>query len=150
MRRGVIAWIALILVLPAVWLLLTAMPGGGRGLNAYREALGMSLAFLAITLSHRSFWPKPGQVDHASLVFMAVSTLPQWLVANGARWRIKWRMVAHIAWGTLLFLSLTSVVVALLGDSLDAVFLGAVGMMLNCLGSVIVMVARLPAARRQG
>lgn len=149
MRRSMIAWIALALVLPAMWLLLTSLPSGGSGANEYRSALGLSLGFLGITLAFRSFWPKPGQVDRASLVFMAVSALPFRLVAIGAGWHIKWRLVAHVAWGTLLFLSLTSVVVALLGDSEDAVFLGAVVVMLNSLGNLLVMVARLPADRRR-
>lgn len=149
MRRNMFARIGLILVIPAVGLLLTSLPGGGRGLNFSREELGMSLLYLAVTLSFRGLWPEPGQVDRASLVFMAVSMLPSWLVARGARWRIRWWLVAHSTWGMLLLIALTAVVAALLGNSGDALFLGVVVIMLNVLGSLIVMMARLPAGQRQ-
>ncbi len=149
MRRGIVTWITMTLLLAGLWLMLTSLPGDGRGVNFYREALGMSLLIVGMILAFRRLWPRPGQVDRASLVFMVVSTLPSWLVASGARWRIKWRLVAHIAWGTLLLLALAAVVAALLGDSGDAIFLETVVMALNVLGNLIVMMARLPASRRQ-
>lgn len=149
MRRSIIAWTALALVLPAVLLLLTSLPSGGSGTNEYRSALGLSLGFLGITLAFRRFWPKPGQVDRSSLVFMAVATLPFRLVAIGARWHIRWRLVAHVAWGTLLFVSLTSVVAALFGDSVTALGLALVACCFTMLGSLIVAMAASPADSRQ-
>lgn len=151
MRRVSIRWIAMIVLLTAVGVDLSWLLGNRHiitpGISV--SALGESLAILGATLAFRRFWPKSGQVDRSSLVFMAVATLPFWLVAIGARWHIRWRLVANAAWGTLLVVSLTSVVAALLGDSVTALGLAAVAIGLNCFGNLIIMVARLPAERRQ-
>ncbi len=149
MRRRVVTRITLTMLLAGICLLIASFPFGGGGIHYYRMALGMTLGFLGMTFSLLMFWPEPGQSDVTSLVFMAVSTLPSWLVASGARWRIRWRQVAKCAWGSLLILSLTSVALALFGDYRDAIFLTLAVGMLNVIGSLIVGVARLPVSRRQ-
>lgn len=143
MRRSIVAWIAFILEIAAIWLLLSSLLG--RGFDVHRMALGMSLGILGITLSILLFWPNPGQVDLVSVV----SVLPQWLVVIGARWPIRWRLVAYVAWVVLFFLGLTSVAVALFGDLEIAGLLGVVVAALNALGVLYVMAARLPGRGAQ-
>ncbi len=149
MRRRIVTWLALTLLLAGLCLMLASFPVGGRGVNFYREAIGMSLEFLGMTFSILRFWPEPGQSDVTPLVSLAVYALPSWLVALGARWRVKWRRVAYAAWGALLFLSLTAVVFALFGDRGSALILNGIVGCLNLFGMLFVMLARVPVSRRQ-
>lgn len=138
MRRSIIAWITITLESAAALLILTSLPG--VEFHQYRVMLGMSLGFLGITLSILLFWPNPGRVDLVSIV----SVPPQWLVVIGARWPIRWRLVAYVAWVVLFFLALTVAVAVIFGDLGIAVPLGVVVAALNALGLLYVMVARLP------
>jgi hypothetical protein len=153
MRREIIRWIAIIVLLVAVGVLLSALLGNRHiiTLAISSGALGMSLGALGITLVFRTRWPEPGQVDPALVVFMLRSILPYWLVAIGVRvrWRIRWRFVANGAWGTLFLISLTSIAATLFGDSVTALGLAAAVLCLNLVGSLFMALARLPAGRRQ-
>lgn len=147
MRRSIIRWIAVTLGILGISLLLTSLFSGNY--NSYRTALGESLVWLGLTLLLRMRWPGSGQIDGALVVSMLLFILPRWLVDMVARWPIRWRLVAHVAWGTLLLLSLTSVVAAIFGVSLDAVILGAVVAGLNLSRMLFVMMTRVPADSRQ-
>ncbi len=149
MRRRIVTWITMTLFLAGMGLLLDLFPGGGRGFDNYRMGLGYSLSILGFTFLILMRWPEPGQSDVTALVSLAVFVLPRWLVALRARWRITWRQVAYGAWGALLLLSLTAVILTLFGDLVSALILDGVVVCLNFFGMLLVMLARMPVRRRQ-
>lgn len=153
MRREIIRWIAVTVLLVAVGVLLSVLLGNRHSIMIVisRNALGVSLGALGFTLILLTRWPEPGQIDPALVVFTLRSLLPlpHRLVAIGARWRVKWRLVAYGAWGILFLLSLTSIAAALFGDSGGALGLAVVVLCLNMFGWLFMSLARLPVDSRQ-
>jgi ABC-type antimicrobial peptide transport system permease subunit len=148
MRRSIIAWIAITLALAAIGLLLSSLLG--RGFDVHRNALGVSLSILGITLMFLTRSPKPSQINPAVIVSMVLSILLFRPVVIWAQWPNRWQLAVYVAcWGTLLLLSLTSVAAALFGDSASALILAPIAGCLTQFGWLIMTMARFPTDSRQ-